>query len=278
MVVVPAEAHPAIRPFLKWAGNKYRVLSHIRRRLPAGERLVEPFAGSGALFLNSDYDAYLLADSNPDLILLYNTLKTEGEDFIRYARTFFAPRYNTPEQYYALREKFNRARQSRHKAALFVYLNRHGYNGLCRYNASGGFNVPFGRYRRPYFPEAEMRAFHDKARRAEFRVQSFETTLEQTCTGDVVYCDPPYVPLSLSASFTAYSRGGFDLEQQHLLARLAAKTATRGIPVLISNHDTPFTRKAYAAARSLDRFSVHRSISCNISRRRAAGELLALFA
>ncbi len=278
MVAVASETHPPVRPFLKWAGNKYRVLPHIRRRLPAGQRLVEPFVGSGALFLNCDYDAYLLADSNPDLILLYNTLKTEGADFIRYARTFFAPRYNTPEQYYALREKFNRARQSRHKAALFVYLNRHGYNGLCRYNASGGFNVPFGRYRRPYFPEAEMRAFCDKAQRAEFRVQSFETTLAQTGQGDVVYCDPPYVPLSLSANFTDYSRGGFDLEQQRLLARLAAETAARGIPVLISNHDTPFTRKAYAAARSLDAFSVHRSISCNTARRQAAGEVLALFA
>ena len=278
MVAVPGETRPPLRPFLKWAGNKYRVLPHIRRRLPAGERLVEPFVGSGALFLNSDYDAYLLADSNPDLIHLYEVLKQEGAEFVRYCRRYFQPRYNTPEQYYALREKFNRARQSRHKAALFVYLNRHGYNGLCRYNASGGFNVPFGRYRRPYFPEAEMLAFHDKAQRAEFRVQSFEITLGQTGQGDVVYCDPPYVPLSLSASFTTYSRGGFDLDQQRLLARLAAETAERGVPVLISNHDTPFTREAYAAARSLDAFAVHRSISCNIARREAAGELLALFA
>ena len=278
MVAQPAAATRDLRPFLKWAGNKFRVLAHIRLRLPPGRRLVEPFAGSGALFLNTDYEHYLLADSNPDLIHLYNVLKQEGADFVRYCRRYFQPRYNTPEQYYALREKFNRARQSRHKAALFLYLNRHGYNGLCRYNASGGFNVPFGRYRRPYFPEAEMLAFHAKAQRAEFRVQSFEATLREAETGDVVYCDPPYVPLSPSASFTTYDRNGFDLDQQRRLARLAAETAARGVPVLISNHDTPFTREAYAAARSLDHFFVQRYISCNGTRREAAGELLALFA
>ncbi len=278
MVARPAEAMPPVRPFLKWAGNKYRVLPHIRLRLPPGRRLIEPFAGSGAVFLNTDYERYLLTDTNPDLILLYNTLKEEGADFVRYCRRYFQPRYNTPEAYYALREKFNRARQSRHKAALFVYLNRHGYNGLCRYNASGGYNVPFGRYRRPRFPEAEMLAFHARAQRAEFRVQSFEDTLRQARPGDVIYCDPPYVPLSASASFTAYSRDGFDLAQQARLADLAADAAARGVPVLISNHDTPFTRRAYAAARELDSFPVHRSISCNGDKREAARELLALFA
>ena len=277
MVARLANANGDQRPFLKWAGNKYRVLPHIRLRLPPGKRLVEPFAGSGAVFLNTDYDHYLLTDTNPDLILLYNTLKAEGAEFVRYCRRLFQPGNNTPERYYALRDAFNRARQSRHKAALFVYLNRHGYNGLCRYNKQGGFNVPFGRYVRPHFPEAEMLAFHQRAQRAEFRVQSFEETLRDTRKGDVVYCDPPYVPLSASASFTSYSRGGFDLEQQRHLAELAAETAARGIPVLISNHDTPFTRKAYAAATELDSFPVHRSISCNGARREAARELLALF-
>ncbi len=277
MVARPARTDGDQRPFLKWAGNKYRVLPHIRLRLPPGKRLVEPFAGSGAVFLNTDYDHYLLTDTNPDLILLYNTLKTEGADFVRYCRRFFQPRYNTPEQYYALRDAFNRARPGRRKAALFVYLNRHGYNGLCRYNKQGGFNVPFGRYVRPHFPEAEMLNFHERAQHAEFRVQSFEKTLRDARKGDVVYCDPPYVPLSVSASFTSYSQGGFDLEQQRHLAELAAETAARGIPVLISNHDTPFTREAYARATELDSFPVHRSISCNGARRQAARELLALF-
>lgn len=265
------------RPFLKWAGNKYRVLDHILARLPAGRRLIEPFAGSTAVFLNTEYERYLLADSNADLITLYGTLQREGRAFIDHCRRYFTGEHNTPEQYYRLRTLFNASRDPVEKSALFVYLNRHGYNGLCRYNSKGGFNVPFGRYRRPYFPEREMEQFWRKAARAEFRHSDFAEVLRAPRAGDVIYCDPPYVPLSASANFTAYSAGGFDLDQQERLVDCAQRAAARGCPVLISNHNTPFTRRAYAAAR-LSKFKVQRYISCNGSKREPAGELLALFA
>ena len=129
-----------IRPFLKWAGGKYRIIERIRELLPEGERLVEPFVGSGAVFLNTRYPTYLLADSNPDLINLYRILQTEGEAFIAYCKRNFTARNNSPESYYRLRDVFNTTRDLRRKSALFVYLNRHGYNGLCRYNAKGRFN------------------------------------------------------------------------------------------------------------------------------------------
>ena len=267
----------SIRPFLKWAGNKYRIINRIKQLLPKGSRLIEPFSGSGAVFLNTDYEHYVLSDNNPDLISLYTFLKQEGKEFIRYCRRYFNGNYNNPESYYLLRDRFNRSRNARQKAALFVYLNRHGYNGLCRYNAKGGYNVPFGRYQRPYFPEKEMLAFHHKAQQAEFIVDSFEAAFANTQRGDVIYCDPPYVPLSDSANFTTYSAGGFDLDKQQQLAQLAQQAASRGIPVLVSNHNTRFTQLAYQTATQRHTFQVQRYISCNGEKRENAGEILALF-
>jgi len=265
-----------VRPFLKWPGSKYRIVNEIRARLPHGKRLVEPFVGSGAVFLNTDYPACWLNDNNADLVNLYRTLKAEGEDFIQYCRSFFVPENNTAERYYELRETFNETKDVALKSALLVYLNRYGYNGLVRYNAQGGYNVPFGQYKRPYFPEAEMRHFYHRSQDAEFTVGDFTEVMSAAKPGDVFYCDPPYVPLSPTASFTTYSAGGFSMEQQAELARLAAELAGRGIPVLISNHDTDFTNSAYRMAQ-ITRLQVQRFISCDGDNRGKVGEVLALF-
>lgn len=264
------------RPFLKWAGNKYRLLAQIIQVLPQGKRLIEPFAGSAALFLNTEYERYLVNDINPDLIALYQILQQEGKDFIHYAGSFFTPRHNTPEAYYRLRTRFNTTDDSAEKAALFVYLNRHGYNGLCRYSASGVFNVPFGRYKRPYFPRKEMVAFHLKARRAKFTCLDFRKVFARARHGTVVYADPPYVPLSGTARFTHYSGHSFGPEEQEALSQNAERLAKRGIPVLISNHDTPSTRQAYRNAKLIG-FSVTRFISCKGDQRAPVNEVLALF-
>lgn len=263
--------------FLKWAGNKQKIVDRIREVLPAGKRLIEPFVGSGAVFMNTDYPAYLLADSNPDLINLFRQLQQEGPAFIAYCRSFFTPANNNPERYYHYRSLFNTTADARMKAALFLYLNRHGYNGLCRYNASGGFNVPFGRYRRPYFPEEEMHAFHVKSQHSVVFCRSdFEEIMASAQPGDVIYCDPPYVPLSATANFTSYHSRGFGLDQQCRLAKAAEAAARRNIPVVISNHATPFTEEIYAAAR-IYRFPVRRTISADIHNRNTVTELLAVF-
>ncbi|MDR9437784.1 MAG: DNA adenine methylase, partial [Thiohalophilus sp.] len=130
---------------------------------------------------------------------------------------------------------------------------------------------------RPYFPQKEMLAFHHRAQRADFFVSDFEHTMQQTRRGDVIYCDPPYVPLSTSANFTTYSAGGFSLDDQQYLADLAQSCAGRNIPVLISNHNTAYTRKIYQQADKNKRFKVQRYISCNGKKRNSAGEILALF-
>lgn len=264
------------RPFLKWAGNKYQIIGPIRARLPQGTRLVEPFVGSGALFLNTDYPAYLLCDANADLINLYQLLQSEGQAMIDACRALFVPEHNHADAYYELRARFNATTDRGEKAALFLYLNRHGYNGLCRYNAAGGFNVPFGRYAKPYFPATELAYFVARADRALFQQADFAATLRAAQPGDVIYCDPPYVPLSATANFTSYSADRFGQAEQLRLAELAEELRGRGIPVLISNHDTPFTRAAYARA-SITALTVRRMISRDATNRAHVGELLALF-
>ncbi|MDQ0190325.1 Dam family site-specific DNA-(adenine-N6)-methyltransferase [Alicyclobacillus cycloheptanicus] len=265
-----------MKPFLKWAGNKYRILHRIQQLLPRGQRLIEPFAGSAAVFLNTTFPQYVLNDANADLMNVYQTLKQYGRVYIQACQSLFKPEHNVAEVYYAYREEFNSTSDSFRKAVLFVYLNRHGYNGLCRYNKDGRFNVPFGRYRNPYFPLEEMLAFHRKAQFADLRCEDFETVMLQARPGDVVYCDPPYVPLSNTANFTSYHASGFGLEQQQRLAQLARTLAEHGIPVLISNHYNEFTRVTYASA-AITAFHVPRFISCNGAKRQPAPELLALF-
>lgn len=140
------------RAFLKWAGGKYPLVEEIRRYLPAGDCLIEPFVGAGSVFLNTEYDRYILADINSDLINLYDIVKTQTDDFIRDARELFTDEHNVAEMFYLLRDEFNLCAVPYRRAVLFLYLNRHCYNGLCRYNMRGEFNVPFGCYKKPYFP------------------------------------------------------------------------------------------------------------------------------
>ncbi len=265
-----------VRPFLKWAGGKFRLIDRIADNLPQGKRLIEPFLGSGAVFLNTHFDHYLLADINPDLIHLYQTIQKDGKDFIDYCESFFQPKYNREKQYYQFREEFNQIPQGTKKAALFLYLNRHGYNGLCRYNLKGGFNVPFGKYKRPYFPRKELIHFWQKSQKATFVCEDFEKVMKRARRGHVVYCDPPYVPISPTAYFTSYAQTGFSLHDQERLALQAWKLSERGVTVVISNHENEFTRSLYEDAKILS-FPVRRFISCNGSQRGHADELLAIY-
>lgn len=263
-----------IRPFLKWAGGKFRYLEHILYRLPSANRLIEPFAGSGAIFINSNYPHYLLGEANADLIALFKQLKKEGVGFIDYCEHLFSAENNEAPKYYQLRERFNRITRCRERAALFLYLNRHGYNGLCRYNQKGIFNVPFGRYNKPYFPRREMLLFYQKSKLAQFTKSDFRQTFKQAQHGDLIYCDPPYVPISSSP--IPYVGKRFAEQDQIELAHLANECISRGVTTIISNHDTPFTRHHYRAGEIIS-FPVKRFISCQGNKRYCAQELLAIF-
>ena len=191
------------RAFLKWAGGKYSLVDEITARLPEAETLVEPFVGAGSVFLNTDYSHYVLNDINADLINLYKELKHAPDEFISDAKKLFVDLNNYSDAYYQYRVQFNASQDAYERAVLFLYLNRHGYNGLCRYNLKGIFNVPFGKYKKPYFPEKELYFFAEKSQKATFTCKGYADVFNDLPRSSVVYCDPPYVPHSKTASFTA---------------------------------------------------------------------------
>ncbi|MDU6414722.1 DNA adenine methylase [Mixta calida] len=255
---------------LKWAGNKSRVMPELLAHLPEGDRLVEPFAGSCAVMMNTDYRAYLVADINPDLINLYRQIKEHTRPFIVVAASLFNQN-TTAECYYAVREAFNHnpALPLLERAAHFLYLNRHGYRGLCRYNRRGEFNIPFGNYSKPYFPLAEIEAFAEKAQRATFICADFRETLRIVKNGDVVYCDPPY-----DGTFSDYHAAGFDKDEHYALVSMLLDVSER-CSVMVSNSDTLYTR---SILRDFDitNISVARSVGVAAGEGKRASEIIAV--
>ena len=286
------------RPFLKWAGNKYQVLAHLLPHIPnQGARFIEPFAGSGSVFLNlklstsHQFQDYHVNDSNPDLVGLYNAVKTDPAGFITRCNLLFngdpklgIPNGNLRAQYEHLRDVFNKKKtdavltsQKITRSELFVYLNRHCFNGLCRYNSKGEFNVPFGRYKAPQVPADDVHVFGKASTsNVHYTVGDYETLLAalKPGKGDVIYLDPPYVPLSATAGFTDYSNdGGFPMSKQKALATAAENAAKKGAIVIVSNHDTPTSRDLYKNAKTIYAFDAPRFIGGG----KKAPELIAVF-
>jgi DNA adenine methylase len=271
------------KSFLKWPGGKYRLLNTL---LPLflktrKAKFIEPFAGSGVVFLNVNFPRYVLADCNT--INIFRDLELRGEDLIQEAKKLFE-NSNNPKRYYELRAEFNELKNeyntlsdSFRKSAIFIYLNRHCFNGLFRLNKKGEFNVPFGKYKSVYFPEKELKNFCYKLMNNQVDMYSdYRTAMERASNRDVVYCDPPYVPINKSG-FTTYSGDGFSKENQEELAELAKMAFQRGAMVLISNHDTEFTRQLYESANIIE-VDVRRSISANAEGRKEVKEIIAVFA
>ncbi|GJL38204.1 site-specific DNA-methyltransferase (adenine-specific) [Enterobacter hormaechei] len=257
---------------LKWAGNKTGIMHELLEHLPvAGLRLVEPFAGSCAVMMATDYPSYLVADINPDLINMYRVISSDTDKFIELARAMFGS-HSLAESYYRVREAFNYDNDlgCLHRAVYFLYLNRHSYRGLCRYNKSGGFNVPFGNYKGPYFPETEIRAFAEKAKRATFICASFDETLGMLKPGDVIYCDPPY-----DGTFSGYHTNGFGEDEQYHLASILERRSSQGYPVIASNADTSLVASLYRAF-TLHRITAPRSINVDAGGGKIANEIIAV--
>ncbi|WP_315708503.1 Dam family site-specific DNA-(adenine-N6)-methyltransferase [Brenneria uluponensis] len=247
-----------IRPFIKWAGGKTRVLPDLLPHLPAADCLIEPFVGGASVFLNTDYRRYVLADINPDLINLYRCVTSHTDLVIEAAQEIFE-KFNNAEGYGKIRTAFNTQRRSARmcahtlenigRAAQFLYLNRHCYNGVCRYSKKTGFNVPFGKYKNVYFPENEILLFAEKANdtKAIFLCAPFQQSLQFVTGGDVVvYCDPPYLPESKTADFTQYHTEPFtENNHRQLVQALLEVNRKHGAKVVISNSDTEATREIY---------------------------------
>jgi len=263
------------KSFLKWAGGKMRLINDIKQLLPSGKRLIEPFVGSCAVSLSLDFNKYLLADMNNDLINLYKWMQDDGETLIRISKTYFVEENLPQEKFYEFRKKFNETKSSRIKAILFIYLNRHAFNGMCRYNSQGQYNIPCGNYKKPYFPEKEMIDFMNWSRKNDvtFIHSDFRQIIGMAEEGDVIYADPPYSPLTATSNFASYVADGFSEQDHKDLAELAINSK---VPVLISNHNTPFTKELYKDAVDIKEIMVQRMVSGN-SKREKASELMALF-
>lgn len=272
-----------IKSPLKWAGGKTRVMPQLLEHLPKADCLIEPFVGSGTIFLNTNYRSYILCDSNRALINFFRVLTADTERLINIARSMFHGD-NTKERYYERRKLFNsmqwsdttKADPALLYAALFLYLNRHGYNGLYRANLKGEFNVPFGKYAAPYFPSDEMRLFAEKANdtKAIFMHSDFRLSIRAVVYASydaVIYCDPPYIPASETANFTAYGKPFTLDDHRSLVTNLLNAHRQFGHRAVISNSDTPETREIYSAF-NLHSLSVRRSVSAKS--RDMAGEVI----
>jgi len=254
---------PNVRPPLKWAGGKRWQVSHLEPLwLPHRHcRLVEPFCGGLAVALGLGPRRALLNDANPHLINFYRWLQR--------GLTIDLPLRNQERLFYRYRDRFNAllasgGGNSAEAAGLFYYLNRTGYNGLCRFNSRGEFNVPFGRYARIRYT-TDFAAYIGALSGWTFMSVDLEAVpLRQT---DFVYADPPY-----DVEFTQYARGGFAWADQERTARHLARH--RG-PVVLVNQATPRIERLYRALGFAVTFlQAPRHISCT-GDRRPAREILA---
>ena len=264
------EAVAVVRPILKWAGGKRQLLPTLRRYYPAGfNRYLEPFLGSGAVFLDCHNHGLLescevhLSDNNADLIGCYRMVRDDVEAVIEALGTLEAGhRVDGARHFYAVRdERFNALRLDVHAsadpakaytpslAAMLIYLNRTGYNGLFRLNSRGGFNVPIGRYARVTICDApNLRRLSAALCRPGLTVEvrRFEEALGEGRRSDFVYLDPPYAPVSRTSHFTSYTAARFGPDEQARLQQAVVRLARLGASVLLSNSVAPDIRRLYA--------------------------------
>lgn len=294
------------RPFLKWVGGKRQLLSALSPLLPkalsAGRAAtyVEPFLGGGAMFFHLAEaglvrEKPVLRDANPELILVYRVVQRKVELLIKtLSRLETAHLKLTPEKrrehYLKQRQGFNENRigfsfrnlteASILRAAQFLFLNRTGYNGLWRVNSEGGFNVPFGRYREPRICDADrLREASSVLRALKAEIQCGDFAGIEDCAGEgtFIYYDPPYRPVSRSATFTTYTAGGFHEEQQQSLAQLFRSLSAKGAWQMMSNSDAGdgYFQKLYRGeGLTCHRVQARRSINSRASARGAVSEIV----
>lgn len=265
------------RSFLKWAGGKHSVLDEIRAMLPTGDRLIEPFVGSGTVFINAGFKCNLLGDVNPDLINLFNQLQGNPDAVIKTAYQLERGCISG-KAHDAIRTEFNgrKAHAVRH-AALFLALMRTSYNGLCRYNQKGLFNVGWNKKGEAnYFPMDELAHFTGMQKEMTFMCAGFEDVIAQACEGDVVFCDPPYEPLPDEAGFTAYSGTSFTFADQVRLVESLVAARDRGAKVVITNSSAPAILHLYISnGFRIAPLATRRSVSCKSETRKTVNDIIA---
>lgn len=266
------------RSFLKWAGGKYSVLNEILAVMPAGKRLIEPFVGSGTVFINAGFKRNLLGDINPDLINLFNQLQGNPDAVINTAHQL-EKGCLTNEAYVAMRDEYNgrQAHAVRH-AALFLALMRTCFNGLCRYNLKGLFNVGWNKKAGAnYFPLEELHHFAGLQKEMTFVCSGFKDVIGLAGEGDVIFCDPPYEPMPGENGFTAYSGNAFTFEHQVRLVECLVAAHERGAKVVITNSSAPSVVDLYTYnGFRIKPLAARRAVSCKGDTRKMADDIIAI--
>jgi DNA adenine methylase len=265
-------------PVVKWVGGKRQLLDEIAPRLP--KRITtycEPFLGGGAVLFSLQPRNAIVNDLNADLMLVYEVIRDDVELLI----AALEQHENTAEYFYNIRDldrdkNAYREMSAVERASRIIYLNKTCYNGLFRVNASGEFNSPFGHYKNPNIVNAPVLRAVSKyltANNIQLLHIDFEEVLQRVPRGGFVYLDPPYDPVSDTASFTGYNRGGFGREEQERLKRCCDELAARGVRFLLSNSATSFIKELYTGY-TVEIVHAKRAINSDASKRGAVEEVL----
>jgi DNA adenine methylase len=240
------------KPIIKWAGGKSQLISAFAPYLPGRDEIrhyYEPFIGGAAVFFYLQHPRSFLSDSNTELIELYQTVRDNVDGLIKELKKH----RNDEAYFYKVRAQVAKKLTPVERAARFVYLNKTCYNGLYRVNSQGQFNVPFGNYKNPNICDvAGLHAASLALQSAEMSVADFEAAVAKAASGDLVYLDPPYQPLSKTSSFTSYTATRFDDAEQRRLASLYRELDRRGCRVMLSNSNAPLIRELYRDFRLIE--------------------------
>jgi DNA adenine methylase len=268
-------------PFIKWAGGKRQLLAELDRRLPAGwNTYFEPFVGGGALLVHLEnkgrINSAVIADINQELINLYHIVKQHP---CRLLSAVLNDEFrNDADSFNRWKREFNQIMGTRgyevERAAILIYLNRYGFNGLWRVNNRGEFNVPFGRHAdRTLVCESSLIQFSSLLKKVQILNADFESAVRSAKRGDFVYFDPPYMPVSKTAKFTDYNSRGFRIADQERLAARFRKLSKKGVQVMLSNSKVPEIEELYRDFH-IETVEAKRYINCNGLRRNGTQEII----
>lgn len=265
---------PPPRPFVKWVGGKRQLLDVLHVAAPRDfGRYFEPFVGGGAFLFSQLPGSATISDANAELINCYQVIRDNVEALIRSLRRH----KNEEEHFYAVRAKKPSEMTPVQRASRFIFMNKTCFNGLYRENKSGQFNTPFGRYDNPKIVDTEnLVAISEYLRTSDVEIKhsGYQDVLAQALPGDFVYFDPPYVPMTKTASFASYVKGGFGLHDQAELANVFAELTKKGVMAMLSNSNTQVIHDLYKEY-NIQIIHAARSINCKGGKRgKEANEVL----
>ncbi|MDR1017747.1 MAG: DNA adenine methylase [Lachnospiraceae bacterium] len=263
-----------IRPFVKWAGGKRQLLPQIKKRMPKQyNKYFEPFIGGGAVLFDILPEKAVINDINKVLINAYRDIRDFTDDFIVEVKKIDKDMWEDgKEYYYAKRNKFNEkisnGQYDLELSTIFVFLNKHCFNGLYRVNSKGLFNVPYNNSRMSSIDENEIKKIASYLQRVEIKKGDFEDALKEANKGDFIFLDSPYAPLN-PTSFEAYTKEGFDLESHRRLAKVYEELTKKGCYCMLTNHNTELIRELYGnKGYSIDVVNVKRMINSDAKNRK----------